>query len=304
MKLDLQKRVRKLFLNNFTIIKKAMKVGQKIVINYFRAKLNILAVISNRWAAKSALDLFCTPLQKSRKKIPPIFDKAEHLNFELDGYKIHGYRWNRHNGSKKVLVVHGFESSSRNFDRYISSLIKKGYEVMAFDAPAHGRSSGKRINLPLYLHTVRNIFEQYGPIDGFVAHSYGGLIVAHFLETINTNDSMKAVLIAPATETTSTLDSFFKFLQLNDRVRRQFDKLIFDWSGYWPHHFSIRRAMYNIKAQVLWFHDEEDDMTPVDDALRVEGDKHPNVHFRITRGLGHRKIYRDNKVVKEVVDFL
>lgn len=281
-----------------------MKLGQKLVTNYFRAKLNILAVVSKKWAAHSALDLFCTPLRKPRKKIPAVFDAAENLNFDLDDYDIRGYRWNHHTNSKKILVVHGFESSSRNFDRYISSLIKKGYEVIAFDAPAHGISSGKRINLPLYLMTVRRIYEQYGPIEGFVAHSYGGLIVAHFLETIVHDANTRAVLIAPATETVSTIDSFFKFLQLDDGVRKEFDKLIFDKSGYWPDHFSIRRAMYNIKAQVLWFHDEEDDLTPVDDALKVESDKHPNVHFRITRGLGHRKIYRDNKVVKEILDFL
>ena len=281
-----------------------MKLAQKLVTNYYRAKLNILASISRKWAANSAFDLFCTPLRKPRKKIPPVFQKAEHLNFELEDYNIHGYRWNHHPNSKKILVVHGFESSSRNFDRYISSLIKKGYEVIAFDAPAHGNSSGKRINLPLYVMTVRKIYEQYGPIEGFVAHSYGGLIVAHFLETIVDNGNIRAVLIAPATETTSTIDSFFKFLQLGDDVRKEFDKLIYNRSGYWPDHYSIRRAMYNIKAQVLWFHDEEDDLTPVDDALKVESDKHPNVHFRITRGLGHRKIYRDNKVVKEVLDFL
>lgn len=280
-----------------------MKLAQKLVINYYRAKLNVLSVISKRWAAHSAFDLFCTPLRKPRKKFPPIFDKAEHLHFNLDGGEIHGYRWN-HPGKRKVLVVHGFESSSKNFDRYISSLIKKGFEVLAFDAPAHGNSSGKRINLPLYVKMVHTIYEKYGPIEGFVAHSYGGLIVSHFLETIMHDDSVKAVLIAPATETVSTIESFFRFLQLDEGVRKEFDKLIFDKSGFWPDYYSIRRAMHNIKAQVLWFHDVDDDMTPVDDALKVEGDQHPNVQFRISKGLGHRKIYRDNKVVKETIDFL
>jgi alpha-beta hydrolase superfamily lysophospholipase len=280
-----------------------MKLAQKLVINYFRAKLNMLSVISKKWAAKSALDLFCTPLRKPRKKFPAIFNDAEILRFHLQGQHITGYRWNQ-KGTKKVLVVHGFESSSRNFDRYISSLIKKGYEVMAFDAPAHGESGGKRINLPLYVEAVQTIYEQYGPIECFVAHSYGGLIVAHFLENVMHDESMKAVLIAPATETVSTIDSFFRFLHLDEGVRKEFDKLIYDRSGYWPDHFSIRRAMHNIRAQVLWFHDMEDDMTPVDDALKVEEDRHPNVLFRITKGLGHRKIYRDNKVVKETIDFL
>jgi pimeloyl-ACP methyl ester carboxylesterase len=281
----------------------AMKLAQKLAINYFRAKLNMLSVISNKKAAESAFNLFCTPLRRTKRSNPPIFNSAEELNFTLQDYYLHGYRWN-HPSAKRVLVLHGFESSSKNFDRYISSLIKKGYEVVAFDAPAHGNSTGKQINLPIYLATVHMIHELYGPFEGFVTHSYGGLVLAHFLESIVHDNSVKAVLIAPATETVSTINSFFKFLQLSGDVRKEFDKLIYDRSGYWPDHFSIRRAMHHIKAEVLWFHDEEDELTPVDDALKVESDKHPNVHFRITKGLGHRKIYRDNKVVKEIIEFL
>ena len=62
--------------------------------------------------------------------------------------------------------------------------------------------------------------------------------------------------------------------------------------------------MNNIKASVLWIHDENDDITPLDDALKVKEDNHPNVEFMITKGLGHRKIYRDNTVVDAIVKFL
>lgn len=280
-----------------------MKLAQKLVVTYYRTKLNFLSLVSGKLAAAHALDLFCTPLRRPKRKIPPVFDQAEHLNFSLEGQIIRGYRWNSP-AEKKVLVVHGFESSSRNFDRYISSLITKGFEVMAFDAPAHGNSTGRQINLPMYLATVKKIYETYGPIDNYVTHSYGGLVVSHFLETIAHDNNTKAVLIAPATETVSTIDSFFEFLRLRDKVRKEFDKLIYDKSGHWPVHFSIRRAMNNIRAQVLWFHDRDDNLTPVRDALKVEADKHPNVRFRITEGLGHRKIYRDSNVLREVLEFL
>ena len=280
-----------------------MKLAQKIAISYFRIKLNLLAVISKRKAAENAFNLFCTPLRKSKAASPTIFDSGEALQFKLETFLIQGYRWPRE-GAKKILIVHGFESSSRNFDRYISSFIKKGYEVLAFDAPAHGLSSGKRINLLIYLAMVKQVYELYGPIDGFLAHSYGGLIVAHFLESIAHDGTTKAVFIAPATETTSTINSFFAFLRLNGQVRKEFDKLVFNLGGFWPQHYSIRRALHHIKAKVLWFHDEEDELTPVEDALKVKMDGHPNVQFRITKGLGHRKIYRDNNVMKEVIEFL
>jgi pimeloyl-ACP methyl ester carboxylesterase len=280
-----------------------MKLAQKLLIGYFRTRLRLLSVLSKRKAAERAFDLYCTPLRRSKRKTPAIFNKATQEELSFDGYTIHGYQW-ASPGAKKILIIHGFESTCKNFDCYISSLIKKGYEVTVFDAPAHGQSTGKKINLPVYLKTLDKIHERYGPFDGFIAHSFGGLAVAHFLETVTHNEETKAVLIAPATETVTTIDLFFRFLRLSKGVRQEFDQLIFRLSGFYPEHFSVRRAMKNIKARVLWFHDEDDELTPIADALLVREDNHPNVQFRITKGLGHRRIYRDPGVVKEIVDFM
>jgi len=280
-----------------------MKLGQKIAINYIRAKLNILALVSKEKAAAKAFDIFCTPFRKSKKKRPPIFDKAEKLHFKLEGIDIRGYRWN-HPQPKKMLIVHGFESTAYNFDRYVMPLVKKGYEVLAFDAPAHGASGGKRINLPMYIDTLKHIYFKYGPINAYLAHSFGGLATAHFLEIYEHDDQTKVVLIAPATETVTAIDSFFKFLHLNNDIRKEFDELIYQKSNKRPSEFSIKRAVHNIKASILWFHDEEDELTPLSDALKVKEENHPNIEFEISKGYGHRRIYRENKVVKRIVEFL
>lgn len=280
-----------------------MKLGQKIAINYIRAKLNIMALVSKEKAAAKAFDLFCTPFRKAKKKKPPVFDQADKLRFNIDGIEVRGHRWNAHR-DKRVLIIHGFESTTYNFDRYVVPLIKKDYEVLAFDAPAHGISGGKRINLPMYVAMLHHIHEKFGPINAYMAHSFGGLALAHFLETVPHNEQMKAVLIAPATETVTAINSFFHFLHLNNDLRKEFDELIFRKSSVYPSHFSIRRAAKNIKSQILWLHDEDDDMTPISDALKVKDDNHPNIHFEITQGLGHRRIYRENKIVKQVVEFL
>lgn len=143
-----------------------MTFAQKLVVNYFRAKLNMLSVLSTKRAARKAFQLFCTPLRKSRKTPPGIFERGEPLSFSLEGITVRGHRWN-HPQPQKVLIVHGFESSSKNFDRYITPLTRKGYEVVAFDAPAHGNSDGKQINLPLYIRTLQEIHRLYGPIQSF-----------------------------------------------------------------------------------------------------------------------------------------
>ena len=53
-----------------------------------------------------------------------------------------------------------------------------------------------------------------------------------------------------------------------------------------------------MKAKILWVHDEDDDITPWDDALKVKERKFSQYRFVITKGLGHRKIYGDFHIKK------
>ena len=281
-----------------------MKFSQRLALSYNRTKFKLLSAISKKKAARKAFELFREPQRRHRKPLPEIFAEAENLHFSIEGATITGWRWN-HPADKKVLIVHGFESSVTNFDDYIGLLIKKGYEVLAFDAPAHGRSGGKTITAPLYKDTIKEINKLYGPIDSFIAHSFGGLAVSLALEEIKHTDFTKLVLIAPATETEGAIDSFFKTIRLDDPlVREEFEKVIIKEAGVNSSWYSIRRAMNNIRAKTLWLHDHEDDTTPISDAIKVQQENHRNINFVFSTGLGHRRIYRDNKVQKAILDFL
>src|SRR5580704_9249858 len=229
-----------------------MKLAQKIAINYTLSKLHILALVSKRKAAKKALDIFFSPRLRSGKKAAPIFGKGEKLTFSLRRHRIRGYRWLPGNKNelpvKKVLILHGFESSIKKFDQYINGFINKGYEVLAFDAPAHGESGGRKITLPLYVEMIKTIFQLYGPVQSFLAHSLGGLAAVHFLESQPQNKEFRLVLIAPATETNTSVNLFFEYLQLDEEVRKEFDRLILQKTEHPIEYFSIRRAAKKLKG--------------------------------------------------------
>ena len=280
-----------------------MKLKQKIAVGYVKMKFKMLSLFSTKKAAEEALDLFRTPQRRTKKQPSAIFSEAEKLEFALENISIYGYRWNK-GASKRALIIHGFESSIVNFEQYIGPLVRKGYEVLAFDAPAHGRSGGRTISAPLFTKMITTIYETYGPIYSFIAHSFGGLALSLALEKIHHNANYKVVLIAPATETKTAIDQFFDLLELKNTVRKEFDKLIAKLGGYPAEWYSVHRAVKNIKAQVLWLHDEDDLQTPIDDALKVKEENLPNVTFIITKGLGHRRIYRDHKVMQQILDFL
>lgn len=280
-----------------------MKLKQKIAVEYVKMKFKTLSFLSKKKAAEKALELFRTPQRRAKKQPTAIFNEAEKLAFDLDNIPIHGYRWNR-NAGKRVLIIHGFESSIVNFEQYIRPLMDKGYEVLAFDAPAHGSSGGNMISAPLFARMIRIIYEKYGPIRSFIAHSFGGLALSLALEHIHHDENYKVVLIAPATETKTAIDQFFQLLHLDKGVRNEFDKLLSQLGGYPAEWYSVHRAIKNLKAKILWLHDEDDVQTPIRDALKVKQEKLPNVTFTITKGLGHRRIYRDHQVMQQVLDFL
>lgn len=271
---------------------------------YIRAKFRMLTVISKRLAAEKAFDLFCTPYMKSKIRTPAVFEQAQPIQFKLNGLKINGFRWNEHQ-PHKVLILHGFGSAAHKFHAYITALLEKNYQVLAFDAPAHGSSEGSRINAVIYSEMIEAIINQYGPVNGFMAHSFGGMALTLAMEKMPHNADTSIVLIAPATETSTAMESAFDLLRVKDpEVKRHFNDIIFEISGQKTEWFSIRRAMQNIKASVLWIHDEDDDVTPLADALKVKENNHTNIRFIITKGLGHKKIYRDAAIKNQVIEFL
>ncbi len=280
-----------------------MKLAQKLVIGYYRAKLNLFAKLSKRKAAEKAFELFCTPYTTNKKKAPAVFEKAEKLHLKFENYQLVGYRWN-HPQPKKALILHGFSSTVKKFDHFVMPLVKKGYEVIAFDAPAHGDSSGKTINGFQYRDSIKAVYEKFGPIHSFIAHSFGGLALSLFMEELEYQEHKKLVLIAPATETDSAINSFAAFLNIDEVVKAEMRKIILERSGRTTDKISVRHAAQKIRAKVLWIHDEDDDVTPWADAEKIQQDNHPNFQFMITKGLGHRRIYRDNKVKKAVMEFL
>ncbi|RZM08676.1 MAG: alpha/beta fold hydrolase, partial [Pedobacter sp.] len=281
-----------------------MKIQQKLAIGYIRNKLNVQAMLNKSRAAEKAFELFCTPLSRYTGKGSEVFLQSEKLSFDFEGNTVRGFRCN-HPQDKKALILHGFSSSCHKFDHYAKAFIQKGFEVLAFDAPAHGASDGKTINALQYSEVIEKIVMLYGPVDVFLCHSLGGLAASLALEKIPHNEQTKLILIAPATETTSAINNAFSFLGLkNTQLRSELDEVIKRISGHDTGWFSIRRAIRNICASVLWIHDEDDDVTPLEDALKVKEDAPSNVQFMVTKGLGHRQVYRDGTVKDRVLAFL
>ena len=289
-----------------------MKLKQKLATRYSRAELNILSLVNVRKASIKAFHLFCTPQKKTAGKYPAIFSTGERLSFRLEGHTIRGHRWLPYTDSlkpdavslKKVLIAHGFESSSRTFDAYIAALLKQGYEVFAFDAPGHGRSGGQRILLTDYVRMLQLIEQNYGPFQAWIGHSLGGLALALSLEDLPAGPKGRLVLMAPAVEMTSAVDTFAKVLGLSAGVVKEMDGYVQEISGHPFSWYSLRRALGHVHADILYCQDEDDLIIQPAAARQIEQEGHPNVRFIFTSGLGHRNIYKAPEMLDQIIAFL
>ena len=217
-----------------------MKLTQRLAIGYTQTKFKLLTGISKRKAAEQAFILFSTPFLRSKRSGVP--KTAEVLTFKFKNLTINGYRWNFPQ-DVKVLLLHGFGSAAYKFEAYAAPLIKKGYEVLAFDAPAHGNSEGKTVNAVEYAEMINKVIDLYGPIHKFIAHSFGGIALSLALENRPHDPNTKIVFIAPATETTSAVDGAFAMLKINDAVvKKEFHDIIYRVSGKETSWFSIRSS--------------------------------------------------------------
>ncbi len=281
-----------------------MKLTQRALIRYYRNKILGLSIFSPRYAAKEAFKIFCTPFaSRPPKKVPPVFDKAENISFAIKKLTIRGFRWvpEKPNG-KKILIVHGFRSYAYKFEKYVLALKKKGFEVVAFDAPAHGTSDGKQINAYIYKQALDKIESLYGPFYGIMGHSLGGLAASLSFEGFTDLEKRKLVLIAPA-ETERAIKNFFMVIRLDDKIQEAFTELVNELTDKPVSYYSVGRVVKNLSTPVLWVHDTHDTICLFEDVKPLLSLGKPNVRFLITEGLGHNKIYKDTKVCNEIVQF-
>lgn len=283
-----------------------LKLAQRIAIGYYQFKIKLISIFSVRKAAEAVFELFCTPYSgKPKRKAPPVFSDAEILKFSFEDRKLYGWRWKSHQpNGRKILIIHGFDSCSYRFDRYIIPLTKAGFEVVAFDAPGHGLSSGKTINALAYSRAILKTEALYGNFYGIMAHSLGGLAASLAFEQLPNQENRKFVLIAPTTETSTAIQNFFRFIPVSKKIQAEFHKVIEEVGQKPIEHYSVKRMVQTFKAPVLWIHDEDDLICPYSDTIAVQEMKLPHVEFFITKGLGHSGIYRNESVFSKIMEFL
>ena len=260
-----------------------------------------LGSVSTAAAARLAEALFCKTLRP-----PPRPDEARFLGsarrfaVRAVGVSIAGYRWGPE-GAPRVLLAHGWWSHAGRFVALADALCSRGFEVVAFDAPGHGRSGGWRATMPEFAWTIRAVADTVGPLHATVGHSLGG--AASIFALSRGLAAGRAIVISAPADVPHWADRFRDALRLapevDSRMRRNLERRL----GVRFEELMINRVAGALRLPGLVIHDADDRDVPQAEGREIAADW-PGAEFRGTRGLGHRKVLRDPDVIRWVGEFV
>lgn len=243
-------------------------------------------------AASIARHLAITPLHRSLRPDPA---GAEPVTFR---FGLAGLRWGQH--GPRVLALHGWEGRAAQFRGLGERLAARGYQLIALDAPAHGRSPGSQADPVVFADALQEVAAELGPLHAVVGHSMGGASALYALS--RGLDSARSVAIAAPAGLAGVLTRMSRALGLPEEARRRFFAKMEARTGLAPEALDIDRLAQRLDRPLLVVHDHDDAVIPFDDALRIT--RATRAELLETRGLGHREVLRDDRVLDRIVGFL
>lgn len=275
------------------------KLVKKILPKAIGFYINALALVNPKASARKAFKVFSKP---RRGRIGAHHEEFLNPNLEpvvaVEDLKIQPYKWS--GSGKTVLLVHGWESHSHRWKEMIFRLQKEDYTIIAFDAPAHGYSSGKYFYVPLYHQTLDKMLEIYRP-DYLIGHSMGGMTVLYNQSQESSIKTEKLVILGAPDKLESILKDYQKILGLNARALQTLDRFFQNTFDFKTRDFSSSVFATKIKVPTMVIHDKEDPITPFSGSQTIHKALQKS-QFIETEGLNH-SLY-DTDVNEKIITFL
>jgi pimeloyl-ACP methyl ester carboxylesterase len=254
---------------------------------------------------REAMTDFLRPprVERELRKEAEILEKAEIKSIlispgtENPEERIVYYRWG--NGSRRVLLVHGWAGKAAQYFNFIPYLVEADFEVISFDAPAHGRSSGELASGPAFARAAREVVDATGSVDFAIAHSLGAAALS--IATFRGMHVQKAVLLAPMAFVMPLLNDFMTSRDMHVDEREQLTSMF--RNRYRNKVVSVPDMARNFRTHALILHDPEDQELPFKQAEAISR-AWPNMQLIPAPNVGHWRILRSKEVIERSVKFL
>ncbi|MGB5436440.1 MAG: alpha/beta hydrolase [Maribacter sp.] len=275
------------------------KTLHKFIPLAYGAYFNSLALFSQQNTAKKAFGLFCSP--RKGKVLPEqaaFLDDARHQRVKTMNIELQTYQWK--GDRETVLLLHGWESNTFRWRNLIAFLKDENYNIVAFDAPAHGNSTGNIFNVALYTECTKVIVDAYKP-QIIIGHSVGGMNTLYHQEKYPNPEIEKIVTIGSPSKLQDVMQHYQQILKFNDVVYEALDDYILKNYGFRIHEFNSSDFKGHLDKKGLIIHDRRDTIVPFSASEGVHA-SWKNSAFYITEGFGHSM--HQKEVNLRIMDFI
>jgi pimeloyl-ACP methyl ester carboxylesterase len=268
-----------------------------------RAVFRTVGSVAPETAARWAETLFCTPPRHQPRSADEAFLATGRRFVVRSGREeLAAWEWPGHEpGAPTVVLVHGWGSRAGRFSAMGQALASRGLRVVAYDAPAHGQSTGRLASLIEFARALRAVADAAGPVHALVGHSLGG--AAGVLALRDGLAAERAVLIAAPADVVRFSTAFADHLRIppvaRSAMRRNLElRLNARWDD-----LHLPTIVRRLRTAALVVHDRHDLDVPFGHAEEIAA-AWPGARLLATDGLGHRAVLRDPGVVEATAAFL
>lgn len=261
--------------------------------------------IGARWAERIWFRLPRTTTRSALARLAPSGDPGQRFTIRVGGTDVVGGTWGGE--GPVVYLLHGWAGHRGQLEAFAPGLVRRGFRVVAFDAPSHGESGpgayGPRSSsIPEFADALTAVIARHGPAAGIVAHSLGSVAAA-----IALCDGLRAgrvAMIAPMASPASHARHFARILGFGPRTLARLTRRVERRVGAPMHHFDVPEIGRAVQMPpTLIVHDRADRSVPVADGIAI-AEAWPTARLHVTSGLGHRRLLREPEVIGAVLDFM
>ena len=217
-----------------------------------------------------------------------------------------------------ILCVHGWEGRGTNFFKFIPKLTQEGFKVLCPDFPLHGNTKGEETGCHVFGYSLNCILNYIDYPVVLLVHSLGNgaTCMNYYLSDEKTRKKIKGFIgIGVPDKFTDYIIHFGNIVGLDENTINLFINKNTEKLGLDVHFFVVSETIENFIYPILIVHDENDKEIDFNWAVNVSkhvNEKYQKYHigdkefpcFHQTKGLGHRRILRDDGVVDVVVNFI
>jgi pimeloyl-ACP methyl ester carboxylesterase len=213
-----------------------------------------------------------------------------------------GFKWG--NGTRKVLITHGWGSKAADFIDIITAL--RGIddlEIIAFDAPGNGSSEGELSNLLLYIRAIKAIISDYGKPDIMIGHSLGAMAnIIALKETMITPSLL--ISLTPLIRLKENFEGSMTAVDTPQIAQDRFLKSFEDKFNMPASYYNLN-DWYPFDAKLKhWLAYDENDVISTYNYIKEFLDKYPFIASRNYDGVGHERILKSPELINDLVELI